>query len=185
MTFYNIIFGILFLAATGELLLAIVHLDFSRLGMAGTLALIIFNDTIYTSHVIEENRTPYSITMKLMDLLNFLFLSFAVLAISPTRNTFNIKIPEGFFNNNHVTIFWGLLVLYWIIAIIWNIHSNAYPEGQASWKKAVRYFFWVPFFAMFLITLMVSEGQLATWGAITVFSIIIAYVLAYKPLTMK
>lgn len=46
MTFYNIIFGILFLGAVRELLHAFVTSDWTKLGMAGTLALVVFNDTI-------------------------------------------------------------------------------------------------------------------------------------------
>jgi hypothetical protein len=75
MTFYNIIFGILLVAAVGEMLRSLNHPNWLHLWEATSLALLVVSDVIFTSHVIEERKKPYSVSMKFLDLFNFFILS--------------------------------------------------------------------------------------------------------------
>jgi len=129
MTFYSIIFGILFLGAVRELLVSIVEANVLKCLMALTLVLVVFNDTLYTSHYIEQERGIYTLEMKLLDLVNFLVLACSIFFLSPNDNIFyRLDTSTNYYNPG---IFWGLLVIYWLFAGIWN-----YCAIKTSKKKA-------------------------------------------------
>jgi hypothetical protein len=94
MTFYNIIFGILFLNACQAVLASIGASAAGPWYLAADpwflafVALLIFNDAVNTSEVIEERKVEYKIQMKLFDLVSFLLLSMAIISISRSTQVF-------------------------------------------------------------------------------------------------
>lgn len=148
MTFYNIIYGILFVDAISVVVFS-VSSGFSDpllFWEACVASIIIFIDVVYTSHAIEDLRKPYSVWLKLIDLLNFLILGSALLALNPSAlNLFQIEIKwAAHVDRNWATVvFWGLLSAYSVLLFLWNRLSEVHPTeaeflGQVEEKKALR-----------------------------------------------
>ena len=92
MTFYSMIFGILFLGAFREFLRSLNNESFAQICESATLMLLIFSDVIYTSHVVQDRQRPYTVVMKYTDLGSFILLSLAVFALDPTQgNLFRVE----------------------------------------------------------------------------------------------
>jgi hypothetical protein len=184
MTFYNIIFGILFLGACRQLLL--LAADTSRLWMAATVAVLIFNDVVNTSHVLEgSNAKPYSIGMKLIDLTNFLILSLALIALSPAENPFGVAIPAKITELLTLRAFWLLLVVYWCLAVLWNQFAGLYrARNYPSWLKKASYFVVFPLLLM-AVTAPSPPGELAKWGSFAAFLFSAVYLFICKPLAAR
>lgn len=138
MTFYNIIFGILFLGAVREILASLSLPSEQRtlaFWHAVILTLIIFSDVVYTSHVIEELKKPYKIWMKLLDLLNFIVLTLALISLDPSQNnvlqvsiepilksTIGLPTPSW--------VFWLLLTVYWLLLGAWVREGEIHPNKE-------------------------------------------------------
>lgn len=121
MTFYNIIFGILFLASTREIVLALASQSPAQsIWEPVTLAILIFSDVIYTSHTMEELRRPYTVWMKLIDLAIFCVLTTALLSINPSNGNF-LQVDASNVLPALTThgCFWGLIATYWIMLMVW------------------------------------------------------------------
>ncbi len=86
MTFYNIIFGILFLGACQALLLSLNAETDTRL--ITLVALMIFNDAVNTAEVVEQREFAYTIRMKLIDLASFLVFSTTLILLSEHTKNF-------------------------------------------------------------------------------------------------
>ena len=133
MTFYSIIFGLLFVGAARELLrnlVIVLQLDrelvaafsgdpWADLFRAATLAMFIFSDTVYTSHAVEDRGLEYTVGMKLMDTFNFVLLSVAVVLLNPTEtNAFDVSAGQR--PAWWATVFWLLLAVYFAMLSVWN-----------------------------------------------------------------
>ena len=96
MTFYNVISGLLFLGAVQQMALGLSAWDPAHIVMGGVLAVLVFNDAVYTSHVVEGERTvAYELRLMLNDLVNFLLLAFAIAALNPKTNAFQADRRSG------------------------------------------------------------------------------------------
>src|SRR5262249_15929193 len=125
MGFYSILFAILFLGALREVIRAFGASDWPVLWAAATLTVIIFNDVLYTSHFFEEKKTPYSILMKVNDIVSFLLLSVALLALQPGKeNVFEADAGRWFTDLPRTRVFWGALTAYWVTVITWNLFGD-------------------------------------------------------------
>lgn len=133
MTFYNIIFGLLFIGAFREVIFALANLDWPLFFLATTLSVLVFSDTIYTTDIIDVDgkNNLYSVDLKLLDLLSFILLSFAVVVLNPVSNDmFEVDVTpvldtiagKSGLNKETLleTLFWGLLTLYMLILVRWN-----------------------------------------------------------------
>jgi hypothetical protein len=135
MTFYNIIFGILFVAACRQLLC----LADSNLGWtAATVALIVFNDTLHTSQLLEgDEGLEYKLSMKYLDLVAFMLLSLALIALDPADNPFAPKLAptiSGWLSKTWTV--WALLAGYWTIAWFWNLAAGL--TSPMKWNNAAH-----------------------------------------------
>lgn len=150
MTFYNIIFGILFLGAVGQFFHIVFessNFNFMTLPsfwMVTTLTLVVFNDVIYTTQVLEgpptDKRKDYTLSMKLLDLLSFMFLCAALLVLAPSDNILSVKIKTDLLQESREFFFWLLLTVYWATAIIWNTAGKVYSDsssGKIRWMLIV------------------------------------------------
>lgn len=133
MTFYNIIFGILFLASLREVVVAVV-LGTGVFWEAAVLTLLVFSDAIYTSHVVEEHKYPYTVQMKLVDLANFLVLACALLVLHPhSDNLLQVSLTPAlerlFGGPTPRWPFWTLLTAYWLGLTRWVAIAAVHPDG--------------------------------------------------------
>jgi hypothetical protein len=130
MAFYSILFAILFLGAFRELIRSFGVSDWPGVWMAATLTMVIFNDVLYTSHFMEEEHCGYTIPMKVADVLSFVMLSIAVLALQPSEHNVFEADPGAWVRSlPRAPVFWGVLVLYWVTTIAWNLFGRFY-SGQ-------------------------------------------------------
>ena len=129
MTFYNVICALLFVGGFQQLLLALAPFNGPKLSMASALVLLIFNDAVYTSHVVEGEKTlDYKLPFMLKDLLNFTLLATAIIILNPETNTFDAKMGPV---RHHLTAnkYWLVLMVYWLVVIKWTHDAGRYnPE---------------------------------------------------------
>ena len=166
MTFYNIIFGILFLEAIHELFVSIVERNRLKFFMALSLAICVVNDTLYTSHYIEKDAKVYNVKMKLLDLLNFFVLGISLFILSPRHNVFySSDIPGVTICKPPACCFWGLLVIYWILAYCWN----RLAESERAPKTNIQESPW-PFRLIVIVTLLAFFASLTPWPSLQLYT---------------
>jgi hypothetical protein len=161
MTFYNVISGILFLGACEAFLSA---LGKPSLAMAGTLVVVIFNEAVLTSELIERavNPVDYTLKLKLLDLLTFITLAWALLVLTPVQNTFGVDVSQTLWGADRPFAFWALLTVYWFLTITWNYLSKQF-EGR-KWKG---WFLW--WAKLMFLPFLVSS--IYYWGAESIGSV--------------
>jgi hypothetical protein len=152
MTFYNIIFGILFLGACREFFQAGLNRKWKDFCIASTLALLVFNDTLFTSHEIESLNLKYTIGMKLVDLFAFLILTMAIALFNTTSNILGIKINGKIFTHWREPIIWGLICFYWLLALIWNKLGNIYSY-QVGYREEIAITLLFFFYLMLIVSI--------------------------------
>jgi hypothetical protein len=131
MAFYSILFAILFLGAFREVIRAFGASDWPTLWMAATLSMAIFNDVLYTSHYVEEKKAPYSIAMKLNDIVSFFLLGAAILVLQPGKDNIFEASPGPWVKSlPRERVFWGLLTAYWLTVISWNLFGSFYSGAH-------------------------------------------------------
>ncbi len=176
MTFYNVISAILFLGAFRELLRAIDAFQWSRLCIAGTLAAVVFNDMLSTSHLVEhEKSVAYDWKLMLIDLANFALLATALVAIDPNDNLFNVKLPH-LATTLSETWFWALLGGYWLLLIVWSVRAATLGGWRLLPSLVV---------ALFFIGEAVALGfgasdPVASWGRFLAFAYLLVYFLVRR-----
>lgn len=200
MTFYNIIFAILFIAAFQQLLIALLAFDLKEVLMAAILCLLVFSDTIFTCDAIEEKHRPYKTKMKLLDLTSFVLLILAVLVLNPNSKTFQIaesNAPPTLlhdFQRNGLDdpIFWLILTLYWLVLMSWNTDADTYKNIGADRKwcgfqiRYVQRWYAALFGLIFFLALLQYVFPILRATIVAVFLnaiilvLLIAYLFSYK-----
>jgi RimJ/RimL family protein N-acetyltransferase len=195
MTFYNIIFGILFLGAFRVVIRSLASgPDWTLFPLAAILSILIFSDTIYTALVIEGRRTRYSIWMKLFDLTSFVILSFAIVVLDPTdKNIMSVDVQAlladvtSWMGCSTETLFWSLLAAYMVSIMTWHRSAATYAELPRRWG------WWLSMAQPILLTLFLLMSALA-WpiprlpgvlvepGRWLLFALMLVYLVGYKPL---
>jgi RimJ/RimL family protein N-acetyltransferase len=160
-TFYNIIFGLLAVGAFREVIFALSRgPNWPLLCLATTLSLLAFSDAIYTAVVVEGKKTRYTIEMKMLDLLSFVLLSFAVVIVNPCSNDmFEVDVTKvlgrvvGATKVGPETLFWGLLTIYMGVLIRWNWIANEEPIERRGpkWPGRVQ-----PLMALMFLTMAMT-----------------------------
>lgn len=122
MTFYNIIFAILFLGACQQAV-ASVGTDHDSLSLV-LVAVLVFTDAINTAETIETRGFEYNIYMKLFDLASFLALGATLILLSKGgTNLLGVsigwdKLPELIRNPvvpPLLLLFYCFMVFLWIL----------------------------------------------------------------------
>jgi hypothetical protein len=140
-TFYNVISGILFMGACQ----ALVHaLGQSTWGYAATLVVIMANEAVLTSELIEGASVAYTLGMKFLDLSTFVILSYALLVVSPDGNAFSSGSVHDVPGLNQPFVFFMLLTIYAGVMRWWN--TLAGKNDEKTWRfpiylKFSRYLF--------------------------------------------
>lgn len=124
MTFYNIIFGILFLGACQAVLISLASgTDTWLITLVG---LMIFNDAVNTAEVVEQRQFDYTIRMKLIDLGSFLILAASLILLSEDKKSFldasvYSVLPKII---KHPSVPPVLLLVYCGLVACWNWESK-------------------------------------------------------------
>ena len=130
MTFYSILFAVAFLASVQDLFVALFTRSLWDLPFPAVVAVLVFIDTIYTTHYMESKGPDYGLALKLLDLLGVLFLLLALTVLSPDSNSF-VKLGSG----AHIpglpphASFWLALSVYFAITIVWHLKAGIPPSN--------------------------------------------------------
>lgn len=186
MTFYSIIFGVLFLESANKAWHAILGQSHTGLLQSITLMLLIASDVIYTSHVIEEKDRGYSFNMKLFDLLNFFLLGLALIALDPMGDMDfydrhgNEGPPQHVGTQMNEPLFWGLVCIYWIVLILWNINGRLYKGIAEWWAPWVQPMGLLGFIPMFFCSLVWPDMIFTTILRVLIAIACLMYLITYK-----
>lgn len=197
MTFYSLIFAVLFLAAGQELLRAVFKpstgcfLCDPTFWMASAIALLVFNDTVCTAHIFEDpsatTKRRYTFTMKMLDLLNFFVLGSAIIVLNPQSNLFSIDASSNTIINGTARepLFWLVLSVYWVVAIAWDVVGGVYARSLSHRMRVVSYALGVPFVVLCVVTYF-SASPLVIWPLrIVVVGLVAVYFIVYKRLVVS
>ncbi len=183
MTFYNIIFGIAFIAAMRQFFMAFAARDATGICLAAVVALLVFNDTVYTSNLIEDHpveKTLYSLGMKLIDLTNFVLLLLALTFLTPKDSFFGSGANISWMDKWPLhTLFWATLSAYWMLIIVWQrLAQNAGPGTDLRVTlptKALP----VAFFIAALMGLF-HHATIDKWVAVIIVVVVLLYLVFIK-----
>jgi hypothetical protein len=124
MTFYSILYSVLFISSFSNMLLIVISKrEFLYAVISAIFCLVIINDIIYSSHQLDKDSEKYLLAMKFIDLLNFLVLSIGLILISPQNNIFvgNLSTAPSFLISEYRIMFiWLTIGIYFSISIIWD-----------------------------------------------------------------
>ncbi len=176
MTFYNVISGILFLAACQSFL---ATLGTRTMWVAATLVITLLNESILTSDLIERSKDPipYKLEMKLLDFVTFAVMLWALLIISPSPNALNVDVSQTLWGANDPRWFWALLTAYWGLTLAWNclagqLNSDSWHPKFIWWMKSM----WVPPLVVLVATHNNSAfSSLPPWTGIFTLILVSAY----------
>jgi hypothetical protein len=179
MTFYNVISGILFIAACREF----VHsLGTPLMWLAAILVVTILNETVLTSELIErqQNPVPYKFGMKLLDFVTFAVFSWLLLVLNPTdKNVFDLDVTSNLRGASNPRYFWSLLTVYWILMLVWN--QTAGQRDRSKWK--MWFFLWMhvmwvfPLIALCFNWHSVDLGSQVQWTVYLNLAVVSGYLL--------
>jgi len=180
-TFYNVLSALLFVGTLRVLLMAI---DTSSLGVtvsAACLAIVVFNDMLSTSYTVESTqKTPYTLPLMTIDLVNFVLLALGVVVLSPADNLFDVPLP-------HLALWlgapslWLLLTFYWLLLMLWTRISCGEPQTPSVvlWQVSVV----VVFFVEWLLSR--CAPAIATQAAIVVLIYLVSYLTLIRFLVRR
>ena len=192
MTFYSIMFGVLFIGSVQALIHSFSVSNWNSMSLAGVLCILIFNDTLYTSHIVDKDPKLYSVPMKRIDLLNFFIFALCILCITPDGTTLTTgsfldlltyKKDSVVVNNSpsiHESIFWLLLVIYTFFAIAWNHLSENRLMDMVNPKSWLTLKSWLVFFPMIFISYFFYDCKLVMWLRIVIILYLLIYLLFIK-----
>lgn len=181
MTFYSIVFGFLFVGASRSVIAGLFPWDAIFFLRSAILTVLIINDVIFTSHLIEQEGVQYSIGMKLIDLVSFLVLSMALVIIDPsTSNIYGVKVPTLLDAKWRSAAFWTALLVYWLLGQIWNATGRTYQPAGSRATAIVPALLAVPLLGMTIAVLTPASVHEEVGATVTLIAFLI-YLLAFKP----
>src|SRR5438128_2454948 len=144
MTYYHILFGLIFVGALRELFYNVgfelpdEHFDFTtnRLPEAAALTLLVLCDMMFTSNMIEERNKEYKWKLQLIDTANFFVLAGAILVIIQKPNEF-IERLNLFGWKPPIDGFWACIGSYFFFLAWWN-KINATCQGQETKHSIIQ-----------------------------------------------
>lgn len=175
MTFYNVLSALLFLGSLRVLLLAIEAGNWRGIFTAGCLVVIVFNDMLSTSNVVESiKETAYTLPLMLIDLVNFMLLALGTVILSPKKNLFDIEVPRISAALGAAS-FWLLLVLYWLLLMLWT-RISCVPKKQERKVVLRQWTVVIAFAVMWLLYLLGCTG-ITTPATLVVLVYLILYLV--------
>lgn len=121
MTFYSILFGLVFVMSFFTTISVLGGVG-DRLPLLSESVLILamsFNDIINTSEAVENEKSDYSLLLKALDALSFFLYMIAIFAVQPKNSVSNIDVTAIFPVHNEM-IFWIVVTVIFLIGFLWN-----------------------------------------------------------------
>lgn len=183
MTFYNVISALLFIGAFRQLLVAFDSASVPQIFMAGTLAILVFNDAVFISNAIEcEKTVSYKLNLMLIDLANFVLLAIAMITINPTDNAFGVSVTRLTYFSTE-TLFWLFLGIYWLLVMLWTYRSGLYQPKYPRMLLIAAMLIAVIFFIQSILAIQATSGA-AIFGRIVAFGYTLLYIAAIRPIIL-
>lgn len=188
MTFYNIIFGILFLGACQAFLISLsCETDTWLITL---VALMIFNDAVNTAEVVEQRQFDYTIWMKLIDLVSFLVLAATLILLSEgTKNFLDapiyLDLPEFI---RHPSIPPALLLVYCGLVAGWNWTSkDIRKRSEWPWYLIIAVSVIVIALLVLVVLRPVRDEHSALYPLVTVIAMVatLGYLFSYTLIKKK
>lgn len=142
MTFYNIIFGLVFVMSffTSISVLGAAKDRLLLFSESVLILLMSFNDIINTSDAVEHEKTDYPLSLKSLDALNFVFYMISIFAIQPDNDISNINVTN-LIPKHDETVFWAIVMMIFLVGLLWNIIKDK--------KLTIRYNRFILSFSLF------------------------------------
>jgi uncharacterized membrane protein (DUF373 family) len=176
MTFYNVLSALLFIGALRVLLVSIENVSWQDIFASGCFAMIVFNDMLSFSLAVEINKEiQYKARLMLIDLANFLLLALALVIMSPSKNLFDVPLPNISSRLGSST-FWLLLLLYWLFLMLWTYHGRGVQHPRLVMARSMV---GLVFLIRWLLSLNTTD--LATLYNAIAFVCILIYLAVIRP----
>jgi hypothetical protein len=160
---HRLVFSVLSLAATREVLEAFFHRQWDKFFLAGVLFLLVVNDALFSGAFLKEaptgQRRKNWWLMELSDLASFLLLVISLVLLSPDTNIFRVDVPKEHFPDNPHCWIWLLILVYWAVSMGWNWLADAY-RGFTRWQKRMPFLLFLPFLLTFVASACWPKGTL-------------------------
>jgi hypothetical protein len=126
MTFYSILFAVAFLASLQQLFIAIFTRELFDITFPAVVTLLVFIDTLYTSHYLEPDPGKYKFPMKLLDIAGLILLMFALIVLAPANNSIVVLDPAHFKETflPMLSCFWLALAAYFACSLVWHSYAG-------------------------------------------------------------
>ncbi len=174
----------MFLGAFQQVLMAIATRSLPQFLMAATLAALVFNDAVYTSHVVEGEKTVvYRLELMLIDLLNFCLLAAAIVTVNPKTNVFSVDL-SGRASWLTEGVFWFVLAVYRLSIMFWTWCAGKYSGGYPARLLVASGLVSV----VFIVEAGVASAQLgaaADWGRGAALAYFLCYVGLIRPVWLR
>lgn len=190
MTFYNVISAVIFVGAFRELLSALQAGNRPVLWMASLLALLVFNDAIFTSWTVETRQQRYSPQLMAIDLMNFMTLSLALVFLNPTQtNVLQLELKQLATSWLSEVRFWMLLGGYWLLVMLWTklarVYANPkYPRWLIPWAFGVSGLFLLQALLVAIVG-PASQSSLAHFVSGMAFAYAAIYILLIRAAALR
>lgn len=190
MTYYNILFGLLFIGAFRE----VIHsLGTANIWSALLILAIVVNDMINVTDQFEQkgHGAMYNVWMKLIDLVCFMSLALALICLDPNESFMKMDVVMKIPGHDRPWLPWALLTLYWALAVIWNVLSKEYrirgnPDPKDRSVQIWSILFLVPFLLNTVLVYANGPGPLTfKYFTLVTLAALIAYMTYFKPAWWK
>lgn len=135
MTFYGIIYAVVFMAAVRQVYYGVAIADPMQSWAGVVIALLAFFDTAYTSQIIDDQQVLYTVGMKFIDMINCLLLLCALVIQCPRDNLF-VSSGRGAIEppaeSEAAGWYWILLLAYWLLMYSWHVLADRAPRGTPN-----------------------------------------------------
>ncbi len=186
MTYYNILFGLLFIGSFREVLHS---LGTSNIWAALLILAIVVNDMINVTDQFEQrgHGPKYSVWMKLIDFICFIAVALALICLDPEESFMKMDVVQKIPWHDQPWLPWAMLTLYWSLAVVWNALSKEYSFKRSNdWQDR-----WIQIWSiLFIAPLLFNTLWIAVHGptpltnkyvTIGTLIVLIAYFVHFKP----
>jgi hypothetical protein len=190
MTFYNVISAVIFVGAFRELLSSLQDGDRPAVVRASIVALLVFNDAIFTSWTIETRQQRYEPRLMAIDLINFGIIAATLVFLNSAQtNVLQLDLTRLSTAWLSEARFWFLLAIYWLLIILWTSLAGVYrrpkyPRRLIPWSFAIAGLFALQAF------LTAAIGGAATSLVVNAFSYVAVgycalYILVIRAVALR
>jgi len=191
MTFYSILFAVLFFECVRILAKVVLEDTNIPLALPITMVVLISNNVLFTTAVVEEKRLGepnYDVAAKLLDLLAFALVSIALLLLSPGSNLFQVDASRldswakgsRWLGNDSVVAAWVAILLYQTTNLVWNWTTLAFKR-YPKWAVLMSHSRVLPYLLLWGLAVSGNPGA-ARWVGPAIAFAEVMYLFVIRPL---